>query len=105
VAKDAIRRGDVILAPALHAPTDRIDATVHVLASEAKPTGAWFPVRLHSHAAEVGARIVPLAGPLAAWCNWFSTAPFNTRPPSLVSAAALPRVHLSNPPPSRTRAR
>lgn len=45
VAKDAIRRGDVILAPALHAPTDRIDATVHVLASEAKPTGAWFPSR------------------------------------------------------------
>lgn len=65
VVKDAIRRGDVILAPALQAPTDRIDATVHVLASEAKPIGTWFPVRLHSHAAEVGARIVPLAGPLA----------------------------------------
>ncbi len=66
VTKDAIRRGDVILAPPLHAPTDRIDATLHVLASEAKPIGTWFPVRLHSHATEVGARIVPLAGPLDA---------------------------------------
>ena len=64
VTKDAIRRGDVILAPALHAPTDRIDAALHVLATEPKPIGTWFPVRLHSHAVEVGARIVPLAGPL-----------------------------------------
>ncbi|MBD9650735.1 selenocysteine-specific translation elongation factor [Ensifer sp. ENS09] len=64
VTKDAIRRGDVVLAPALHAPTDRIDATLRVLASETKSIGTWFPVRLHSHATEVGARIVPFAGPL-----------------------------------------
>ncbi|WP_077963472.1 selenocysteine-specific translation elongation factor [Ensifer adhaerens] len=64
VTKDAIWRGDVILAPALHAPTERIDAMVRVLASETKPIGTWFPVRLHSHATEVGARVVPLAGPL-----------------------------------------
>lgn len=64
VTKDAIRRGDVVLAPALHAPTDRIDAMVRVLASESKAIGTWFPVRLHTHATEVGARIVPLAGPL-----------------------------------------
>ena len=35
-AKDAIARGDVVLDPALHAPTDRIDATLRVLATEAK---------------------------------------------------------------------
>lgn len=64
VTKDAIRRGDFILAPVLHAPTDRIDATIAVLASEVDPIGTWFPVRLHSHATEAGARIVPLAGPL-----------------------------------------
>ncbi len=64
VSKDAIRRGDVIVAPSLHAPTDRIDATLHILVTEAKPVGTWFPVRLHSHATEVGARIVPLAGPV-----------------------------------------
>ena len=65
VTKDAIRRGDIVLAPVLHAPTERIDAELSVLASEAGAIGTWFPARLHSHAAEVGARIVPLSGPLA----------------------------------------
>src|SRR5262249_8846999 len=36
IAKDAIHRGDVIVDPVLHAPTDRIDATLRVLASESK---------------------------------------------------------------------
>jgi selenocysteine-specific elongation factor len=66
IAKDAIRRGDVALDPALHAPTDRIDARLHVLSSEPKPIGPWFPVRLHHGSAEVGARIAPLGeGPIA----------------------------------------
>ena len=65
VTKDAIRRGDIILSPALHAPTDRIDAVLSLLASEANPVGTWFPARLHSHAVEAGARIVPLDGPVA----------------------------------------
>ena len=38
--KDAIARGDMVLDPALHAPTDRIDATLRLLASETKPIGA-----------------------------------------------------------------
>ena len=62
IAKDAIHRGDMVLAPALHAPTDRIDGELAVLASEAKALDVWFPVRLHSNATEVGARIVPLQG-------------------------------------------
>lgn len=62
VGKDAIERGDVILSPGLHAPSERIDAVLRVLASEKKPVTTWFPVRLHSHAVEVGARVVPLAG-------------------------------------------
>ena len=65
VEKSAIHRGDVVLSPALHAPTDRIDADLTVLGAEAKPLGAWFPARLHSHAVEVGARIVPLGEPIA----------------------------------------
>ena len=66
IAKDAIRRGDVVLDPELHAPTDRIDALLRVLPSEPKPIGQWFPVRLHHAAAEVGARIAPLGdGPIA----------------------------------------
>ena len=61
VSKDAIKRGDVVLSPALHAPTDRIDAVLRILPSEEKAIGQWFPVRLHHAAAEVGARVVLLA--------------------------------------------
>lgn len=60
VTKDAIHRGDVALDSGLHAPTERIDAVLRVLASGEKPIGQWFPVRLHHAAAEVGARIVLL---------------------------------------------
>jgi selenocysteine-specific elongation factor len=60
VSKEAIRRGDVVLDPELHAPTDRIDATLRLLPVEAKPIGQWFPVRLHHAATEVGAHIVLL---------------------------------------------
>ncbi len=64
VGKDAIARGDVALDPTLHAPTDRIDARLSVLASEARAVATWAPARLHVGAAEVGVRIVPLAGPI-----------------------------------------
>jgi selenocysteine-specific elongation factor len=60
VAKAAVGRGDMVLDPVLHAPTDRIDARLRVLAGEPRPVGQWFPVRLHHAAAEVGARIVLL---------------------------------------------
>ena len=66
VEKEAIRRGDVVLDPYLHAPTDRIDALMRLLPSERKPIGQWFPVHLHHGASEVGARIVLLKdGPIA----------------------------------------
>ena len=65
VTREAIARGDVVLDPALHAPTERIDATLRVLASEPKPIGQWMPVRLHHGAADVGARVVLLGEPLA----------------------------------------
>ncbi len=61
IHKDAIARGDVVLDPALHAPADRIDASLRVLPTELKRVGPWTPVRLHHAAADVGARIVPLA--------------------------------------------
>ena len=60
IAKDHIHRGDVVLDPELHAPSDRIDARLRVLASERKPITQWTPVRLHHAAAEVGARVVLL---------------------------------------------
>lgn len=62
VSREALRRGDMILEPALHAPTDRIDARLQVLPTEPKGLSQWFPVRLHHAAAEVGARIVLLDG-------------------------------------------
>ncbi|HEY0274457.1 MAG TPA: selenocysteine-specific translation elongation factor, partial [Paenirhodobacter sp.] len=65
ITKEAIHRGNVVVAPGLHAPTERIDADLTLLSSVPKPLGSWFPARLHSHAVEVGARIVPLADPIA----------------------------------------
>ncbi len=60
IHKDAIARGDMVLDPALHASTDRIDAELRLLTTESKPINQWTPVRLHSAAAEVGARLVLL---------------------------------------------
>src|SRR5690606_1754684 len=64
ITKDAIHRGDQLVAPELHAPTARIDAELMLLQSEPKPLGVWFPAMLYSHAFETGVRIVPLQGPL-----------------------------------------
>ncbi len=60
IAKDLIARGDIVVDPQLHAPTDRIDAELRVLPTETKPIGQWMPVRLHHAATEIGARIVLL---------------------------------------------
>ena len=59
ITKEAIRHGDMVVAPALHAPTARIDAEVSLLPGE-KALTMWQPVRLHHAAAEIGARIVLL---------------------------------------------
>lgn len=60
ISKDAIARGDVVLDPVLHAPTNRIDAELRWLSSEPKPVAQWMPARLFHAAVEVGARIVLL---------------------------------------------
>ncbi|MFC0409576.1 selenocysteine-specific translation elongation factor [Roseomonas elaeocarpi] len=64
ISREAVGRGDTVLDPALHAPTDRIDAVFRVLASEARPLSNAFPAHLHHGSAEVGVRVMPLAGPL-----------------------------------------
>ena len=61
VSKNAIVRGDVVLDPDLHAPTDRIDAVLRLVGTEPKPVTQWMPVRLHHAASDVGARLVLLA--------------------------------------------
>ena len=60
ISKEAVRRGDVVLDPILHAPTSRIDASLRVLPTEPKPIGQWFPVKVHHAAAEVPGRVVVL---------------------------------------------
>jgi selenocysteine-specific elongation factor len=57
VSKESIHRGDVAMAPELHAPTARIDARLRLLESE---VSSRFKVRLHHGATEVGARLVLL---------------------------------------------
>jgi len=60
VEKQDIARGDWIVAEAAHAPTQRLDARLRVLASEARPLAHWTPVHLHLGALDVGARVVLL---------------------------------------------
>jgi len=54
-----------VLAPHLHAPTERIDASLRLLRSEPRPVAQWTPVRLHHAATDVAARIVLLGDPIA----------------------------------------
>ena len=53
-------RGDWLLAAAAHAPTDRLDAELELLASEAHPLGHWTEVRLHVGSGAVDARVALL---------------------------------------------
>jgi selenocysteine-specific elongation factor len=62
VDKADARRGQSLLAEPAHAPTQRIDARLRVLASESKPLAHWTPVHLHLGAEDVGARIALLDG-------------------------------------------
>jgi selenocysteine-specific elongation factor len=50
-------RGDWLVAPALHAPTHRIDVRLNMVRSEAGPLEHWTPVHLHHGAGDVTARI------------------------------------------------
>ena len=54
---EEVGRGDWIVANPLHAPTERIDAGVSVLAAEERALGHWTPVRLHLGTSEVIARV------------------------------------------------
>lgn len=62
LSRDAIRRGDWVVSPELHAPTDRIDVRLSLLASEAHPLKHWSPVHVHMGAAHVMGRVALLEG-------------------------------------------
>ncbi len=62
---DAIDRGDWLIDPALHAPTDRIDVHLRLLGSEAKPLAHWTQVHVHLGASHAMGRVALLdADPL-----------------------------------------
>ncbi len=62
VEKSDIARGDWIVAEPAHAPTQRIEARIRVLAGEAKALAHRTPLHLHLGAVDVGARVVLLEG-------------------------------------------
>ncbi|MCW5745719.1 MAG: selenocysteine-specific translation elongation factor [Alphaproteobacteria bacterium] len=60
VSKDAIHRGDWLVAPELRRPTDRLDVRLRLLPEEPRPLRHWTPVHLHLGAAHVMGRVVLL---------------------------------------------
>lgn len=62
LSAESVQRGDWIVAPGLHAPTDRIDARVRLLRDAPGPLRDRLPVHLHIGAADVAARVSPLEG-------------------------------------------
>jgi selenocysteine-specific elongation factor len=53
----SVTRGDWVLAPPIHRPTQRLDARITALAAEDQPLKHWMPVHLHLATADVTARI------------------------------------------------
>lgn len=57
---ESVVRGDVLLDPSLHSPTNRIDVTLKLLPSERKTLSQWMPVKFHHGSAERNARVLAL---------------------------------------------
>jgi selenocysteine-specific elongation factor len=62
VDKGDIQRGHWLVGESAHAPTERLDVRLHLLASEARALAHWTPLHLHLGAEDVGARVVMLEG-------------------------------------------
>ncbi len=62
LSKDTIRRGDWVVATELHAPTDRIDVRLKLLAAEPQALKHWSPVHVHLGSAHVMGRVALLEG-------------------------------------------
>jgi selenocysteine-specific elongation factor len=60
ITKEAIRRGDWVVDPAIQVTTARLDATCTLLASELRPLGHWTPIHLHLAANHVPGRVALL---------------------------------------------
>jgi selenocysteine-specific elongation factor len=62
LSKEAVRRGDWVVSPELHAPTDRLDVWLKLLGSEPHALRHWSPVHVHLGAAHVMGRVALLQG-------------------------------------------
>jgi selenocysteine-specific elongation factor len=62
LSKEAVKRGDWVVSPELHAPTDRLDVDLKLLASETQPLKHWSPVHVHLGSAHVMGRVALLGG-------------------------------------------
>ncbi|MBV8392731.1 MAG: selenocysteine-specific translation elongation factor [Alphaproteobacteria bacterium] len=62
LSKDAVRRGDWVVSPELHAPTDRLDVRLRLLGSEPQQLKHWSPVHVHLGSAHVMGRVALLQG-------------------------------------------
>jgi selenocysteine-specific elongation factor len=60
--RERVERGAWVVAPPLHAPTDRVDARLRLLSHDAKPLRAGLNLHLHLGTARVAARLMPLDG-------------------------------------------
>ncbi|MFM9975997.1 MAG: selenocysteine-specific translation elongation factor [Beijerinckiaceae bacterium] len=60
ISKDEAERGDVLVAPELHAPTLRFDASIRLAPEITKSLPVWSPVHLHCGSGSWPARLVPL---------------------------------------------
>ncbi len=58
--KSDLGRGDWLVAPEAHAPSDRMDARLRVAAGETRSLTHWTPVHLHLGAADIGCRVAVL---------------------------------------------
>src|SRR5690606_35016222 len=54
---ESVRRGDWVMAEAIHRPTQRLDVRLSVLPGENRPLKHWTPVHLHLATADVTARV------------------------------------------------
>ena len=62
VSKECIHRGDWIVAPPLHAPSQRMDVRLRLLAGEVKPLHQGMPIHFHLGAADIMGRVTLLEG-------------------------------------------
>ena len=60
--KDSVSRGDWLVAPDLHSPTDRLDVELRVARHAGRPLQHWTPVHVHIGAARVTGRVAVLEG-------------------------------------------